>query len=112
MNIFPLHPYDAKDRPWVIRLLRYIGYLVVILSTLFGFVALPPVVASTLHIYYASSSDGMYGVAVLLGGVAGFFGGLIISVPYWAIAMLLDDIRAIRTQTSGYASIGGKPGAL
>lgn len=112
MNIFPLHTYELKDRPWVIRWLRYCGYLSVLISIIVGVIVLSPIlvhfVASFLNLDY----NGASGIALLLGGVAGFFGGLIISVPYWAIAMLLDDIRAIRTQTSGYASIDGKPGAL
>lgn len=112
MNIMPVHTYTPKDRPWVIRWLRYMGYLSVLIGIIVGVIVLSPIstefVASALNLDYNSAS----GIALLLGGVAGFFGGLIISVPYWAIAMLLDDIRAIRTQTSGYASIDGKPVVL
>lgn len=105
MNIFPLHTYEPKDRPWVIRWLRYNGYLVVLISIIAGIVGLGPIftefVASALNLDY----NGASGIALVLGGVAGFFGGLIVSVPYWGLAMLLDDIHAIRVQTSGYASV-------
>lgn len=109
MNIFPLHSYEPKDRPWVVRLLRYIGYLVVILSTLSGFTVLQPIVAANLPLYYFSN-DGMYGISVLLGGILGLLGGFIVSVPYWGLAMLLDDIHAIRVQSSAYVTVDKKNG--
>ena len=105
MNIMPVHTYTPKDRPWVIRWLRYMGYLSVLISIIVGVIVLSPLlvqfVATVLNLDY----NGASGIALLLGGVAGFFGGLIVSVPYWGLAMLLDDIHAIRVQTSGYASV-------
>lgn len=104
MNIFPLHSYEPKDRPWVIRLLRYMGYLIVFLSAVLGFTMLPRVIAAYLAINIYSAGD-LYPLAEILGGILGLLGGFIISVPYWGLAMLLDDIHAIRVQSSAYVTM-------
>lgn len=107
MNIFPIHSYEPKDRPWVIRSLRYMGYLLVIISVIVGVFFLGPglnvYVASALNLDYNGASM----IALILGGLAGLLGGLAITLPYWSLAMLLDDIHAIRVQTAGYASVDG-----
>lgn len=112
MNISPLHTYEPKDRPWVIRWLRYMGYLSVLISIIVGIIVLSPIFTQFVATFYNLDYNGASGFGYILGAVAGFFGGLILSVPYWAIAMLLDDIRAIRAQTSGYAAIGDKSGGV
>lgn len=104
MRIIPVSSYEAKDRPWVTRLLRYIGFLIVILCTLFGIVGGGDQMTPMIRGSMGSDSNAVAIVVLILGGLFGFVAGLVISVPIWGLAMLLDDVRAIRMQTAGYTA--------
>lgn len=104
MKIIPVSSYEAKDRPWVTRLLRYIGFLIVILCTLFGIVGGGDQMTPMIRGSMGSDSNAVAIVVLILGGLFGFVAGLVISVPIWGLAMLLDDVRAIRMQTAGYTA--------
>lgn len=112
MNIMPMHEYTRKDRPWVIRWLRYCGYLLVVLSIFFGVAMIGPGLTDVLVTSFSMDYNGASVISLVAGGFGGFFGGLIVTVPYWGLAMLLDDIHAIRMQTSGYAALGDKNGGV
>ena len=106
MRIIPVSSYEAKDRPWVTRLLRYIGFLIVIGCTLYGIIGSGNQITPLVREAMGSDSNAVAIVVLILGGLFGFVAGLAVSVPYWGLAMLLDDIRAIRVQTSGYTAEG------
>lgn len=112
MNIMPMHEYTRKDRPWVIRWLRYCGYLLVVLSIFFGVAMIGPGLTDVLVTSFSMDYNGASVLSLVVGAFGGFFGGLIVTVPYWGLALLLDDIHAIRVQTSGYAALGDKNGGV
>ena len=105
MKIHSVNDYRPEDRPWVTRMLRYLGYLIVFGSVLYGiyFGVTFINIARTLTVDLERNLNTLLGA--LIGGFLGFVGGLVVSVPYWGFAMLLDDIRAIRMQTSEYVAI-------
>lgn len=104
MKIIPISAYEPKDRPWVTRLLRYLGYLIVIGCVLYGITTGGKQIGLLLRQLFNLDYNGTAVLGAVIGGLLGFVGGLIVSVPYWGLAMLLDDIRAIRVQTAGYAA--------
>ena len=105
MKIIPISSYEPKDRPWVTRMLRYLGYLIVIGCVLYGVSTGGNLIGLYLRQLFNLDHNGAVVLGAVIGGFLGFVGGMIVSVPYWVLAMLLDDIRAIRVQTAGYAVI-------
>lgn len=106
MNIFPIHSDQANRRHWVVRLLRYFGYLVVGAAVLFGL--LRGRVLLGLMIEQATGMDMELAAALgtVLGLLGGFLGGMLVSLPLWAMALIADDLHALRVYASGYATIG------
>lgn len=108
MNIMPIHPYTAKDRPWVIVWLRCLGYMIVIAATVAACVLLIPGFTVGIMHGMGVGHDFAATLALVLCALLGFLAGVVASVPLWGLAMLLDDIHAIRMQTAGYAALGGE----
>lgn len=102
MNIIPINSYERKDRPWVIRMLRYMGYLMVVLIVLFGISASGTYLTPIVQNMMGNDSNAVAIVVLILGAVGSFAAGLLVSLPLWGLAMLLDDIHAIRIQTAAY----------
>lgn len=104
MNIFPVHTYEPKDRPWVIRTLRYLGFIEVIGAMLTGILYGGNLVGPLIQQAFNLPAEVSFVITVILGALIGFCAGLIVTVPTWGLAMLLDDIHAIRLQTSAYVT--------
>ena len=106
MNIFPINRAEAQRKHWVVRWLRYIGYLICISSTIAGVVfalkyaslILPPVPDGFVYLAWV--------LVALVGCLLGFTAGLGVSLPYWAIALALDDLHTLRIYAGGYAAVG------
>ena len=105
MNIFPVHTYEPKDRPWVIRMLRYLGFFEVIAAILAGIYYGGNMAGPLIQQAFNLPSEASLAITVIFGGFVGFCAGLIITVPTWGLAMLLDDIHAIQVQTAGYVAM-------
>ena len=102
MNIFPLHRDTADKKHWVVRWLRYTGYLEVIAAVIVGLIYSnnigAPLIAELLNISWETGRL----IAVLLGGFLSFVAGLAISLPTWALALVIDDLHALRVYSQGY----------
>lgn len=99
MNILPIYAYQAEKKHWVVRFLRNAGYFICFLSSVGGLFL-------SLSLFGPPLSD--RGAAVIsvifavLGALIGFLVGLLIGLPFWGLAMLLDDVHALRIYASGY----------
>ena len=112
MNIFPVRRADSEKRHWVVRWLRYNGYIICIAATISGAV-LAYNYGAMLFAFMGSSADEILSwvfaiVTLLLGGLVGFVAGLGISLPFWGLALMIDDLHAIRIHSGGYAATDGQ----
>lgn len=100
MNIFPLHAEEARKRHWVVRTLRYFGYLDAIAGIIVGIVygnAMGPLLLAQLGVPF----DTAHIIALPLGGLLGFCAGLLVGLPFWGLALIADDLHALRIYASG-----------
>ena len=101
MNIFPINAEAAKKRHWVVRWLRAYAIIEVVLAVLAGLIYsynlfTPMVIQST------GMDPTICAVLVLvLGGLVSFAAGLAISLPFWALATVIDDLHALRLYAQG-----------
>ena len=106
MNILPIFDEQAQRKHWVVRWLRNMGHFICFLagvSGVFGALSLFAPFANDM------SSQGaliVFDVLVaILGCCVGALAGCIIGLPYWGLAMLLDDLHALRVYASGYYAV-------
>ena len=102
MRIYPVNGIEANNRHWVVRMLRYFGYMWAIGGTiggaLYGYQLGALFVAATLNTSFEIGAV----VGAALGALAGFVGGLVIGLPFWAMALIVGDLHALRIYASGY----------
>ena len=97
MKILPLNSYKADAPNWIVRWLKYTGYLICTGTTITGI--------SVAYNYCTNrylSETYLFLMLCILGALVGVVAGLAISLPLWGMAMLLDDIHALRIYASGY----------
>ena len=108
MNIFPLHRDTADKKHWVVRWLRYTGFMEVIAAVIVGLIYSnnigAPLIAELLNISWETGRL----IAVILGGFLSFVAGLAVSLPTWALALVIDDLHALRVYNQGYVVMDGK----
>ena len=105
MNIMPMNRPEADRKHWVVRWLRYTGFIIVALSTVAGIYYAN--VYAALLMYSASISLPQWAVsmiAVVVGGLLGFAGGLALSLPWWGVSMVIDDVHAMRQYMQGFVA--------
>ena len=102
--IFPKYAEETSKKSWIIRTLEIYGVLTVIGAALSGLFVAGPVIAAwlmkTVSTDYNTASLG----GRILGIIGGFFSGLWLSLPAFALAMVIDDIHATRLQTGAYVA--------
>ena len=102
MNVFPLQAETAKKRHWVVRWLRYYSTFEVILAVLVGlfysYNMLTPMAIQTTGMDPTLCAV----LALIIGGLVSFALGLAISLPFWALALVIDDLHALRLYGQGY----------
>lgn len=103
MHIKPIYRETANKKHWVVRWLRGIGVFICILGAVFGIIAGSQYARALLNRY---SYDAEVALTYALGGIIGLLAGLAVSLPYWALSLLLDDIHALRIYASGYVTDG------
>jgi len=110
MNVFPIHAETAAKKHWIVRWLRYTGYLEIIAAVLVGLFYSYNLL--TPMFYMATQADPTICavVALVLGGFISFVAGLAITLPVWALSMLLDDIHVMRLNSQGYVVMDGRQG--
>ena len=112
MNILPIYANKAKNEHWVVQCLRGAGYCICIFSSIGGIAT-----ALTVLLPFAQRM-GFGGSSVILnlcfagiGAIVGFLLGLLVGLPFWGLALLLDDVHALRIYASGYFTDEGDPDA-
>ena len=102
--IFPKYAEETSKKSWIIRTLEIYGVFTVIGAVLSGFFVAGPVIAAwlmkTVSMDFNSASLG----GRILGLIGGIFSGLWVSLPAFALAMVIDDIHATRLQTGAYVA--------
>ena len=102
--IFPKYAEETAKKSWIIRTLEIYGVLTVIGAALSGLFVGGPIIAAwlmkTVTTDYNTASLG----GRVLGLIGGIFSGLWVSLPAFALAMVIDDIHATRLQTGAYVA--------
>ena len=103
--IFPKYAEETSKKSWIIRTLEIYGVLTVIGAILSGtFIGGPYIGAWFRSIFPQWPAETARDVGIILGFIGGFFSGLWLSLPAFALAMVIDDIHATRLQTGGYVA--------
>lgn len=96
-----------KNR-WIVNVLRIIGVAQLILCVLVGLLvgreSLSGVVYSVTQTNYSDASD----IGMIIGGVLGFIVGIYSTLIAWISVYILQDLHAIRLNTSAYTFIEEK----
>ena len=104
MFIYPKYLEEASKSGWIVRTLRAFGVLQVIVSILIGatvggqFLGVWLAQLGLMDYSAASASATLIGIAV------GIVAGLWSSLPWFALAQVIDDLHAIRLQTGAYVA--------
>ena len=108
MNIFPINAEAAKKRHWVVRWLRAYAIIEVVLAVLVG-LAYSYNLLTPMAMQVTGMDPTLCAVLVLiLGGLVSFALGLAISLPFWALATVIDDIHALRIYAQGLVVMDGR----
>jgi len=109
MNVYPIHTNTADKRHWVVRWLRYTGYLEVIAVVLVGLFYSYNMLTPLLYMAFQIDVTICALIAIILGGFVSFVAGLGISLPCWALSMMIDDLHALRVYSQGYSVTDVRP---
>ena len=102
MNVFPIHTDTPASRHWVVRWLRYTGYMEVIAAVILGVYYSAVFLAPRIQFQLNLDMNVCILIAALFGGFIAFVAGLGISLPAWALALVIDDLHALRLYNQGY----------
>ena len=111
MKILPINVGEAERKHWVVKWLHNAGYYICILTGIAGVV-----VASRLssHIVASMSDQTLMGVVRIacsvVGAIVGVYIGFLVGLPLWGMALLLDDIHALRVYVSGFVMVENEKG--
>lgn len=108
MNIFPLYTNEAKKTHWIVSILRLYGIIQTIGAAVATFVAGREIVAQFLIHEFDMTYEIAGAVAIFITVFGGAIVGLFASLFVFAIAMILEDIHAIRIYVSGYVATNDK----
>ena len=112
MNIFPIQIDTAKKRHWVVRWLRFYAFFEVIVAVLAGMFY-----AYNLLTPMAIQLTGMdptvcAAIVLALGGLVSFALGLALSLPAWALSLVIDDLHALRLYHQGFVVLDESRGQV
>lgn len=102
MTVYPIQGATADRKHWVVRWLRYTGYMEIIAAVAFGLFYSYSLGAPLLFTVFGDRAAAT-AVALLLGGFVSFMAGLAITLPVWALSMVIDDLHAMRQYMQGFA---------
>ena len=103
MNIYPMQGADADKKHWVVKWLRYTGYLEIIAAVLVGIFYAYSLLTPLLYMATGIDPTICAVITVVGGGFISFVAGLAISLPVWALSMVIDDLHALRLYHQGFA---------
>lgn len=102
MHLVPIREDQANRRHWVVKALRFVGYIQVIVDMIIGFAVGSTFIASVLREQFYFSRDGASLFGSVIGIALGFCMGMWLTLTVWGLALVIDDIHAIRMNTAGY----------
>ena len=108
MNVFPMNRENADRHNWVVRSLRYYGYIITTICLIAGYAVGSKTVAQLLMLSTGWPKLLAVALSTLICGVLGLGAGLLISLPMWAVSMALDDLHAMRQYMQGFVILGDK----
>lgn len=108
MNIFPLHKDTADKKHWIVRWLRYTGYLEVIAAVIVGLIYSYNMLTPILYMALRIDATLCAIIALILGGFVSFVAGLAVSLPAWALSLVIDDLHALRIYHQGFVVMDGR----
>jgi hypothetical protein len=105
MFILPRNTALAEQPYWVVKWLRYIGFIICAGCLIAGFAYGAFMLAPTAQLSLGFPKGVAVPLATLLAGLLGYMIGLGISLPFWAMSAIMDDLHALRVYASGYVTI-------
>ena len=109
MNLLPMNKAEAEKKHWIVRWLRYTGFIevsaAVIIGLFYSFNLLTPLILQIVDIDPTLAAI----IAMMLGGFVSFVAGLGITLPVWGLALVIDDLHALRIYAGGYVVLGDSP---
>lgn len=102
--IQPRNQHEAERQSWMVKCLKFLGALQIIGCAILGAVAGGPFISVWLVELHLLGPGESGPSAALLGFAAGLIAGMFSSLLYFALAQVIDDLHAIRVQTSAYVS--------
>lgn len=102
MYIYPKYLEQASKPHWTVKLLRAFGVIQIAAATLLGLAFARPI-AVQLNLGYAWSNDAVP-LLQLLGGLLGLAAGIVSSVGTWALALVIDDLHAMRMHSQAWVA--------
>lgn len=102
--LFPKYAEEVSKKSWIIRTLEIYGVLTVIIAALSGFFVGGPFIAAWLMKVISTDYNSASLFGRIFGLIGGIFSGLWLSLPAFALAMVIDDIHATRLQTGAYVA--------
>lgn len=102
MYIYPKYLEKASKHHWTVRLLYAFGVIQIVGCTLLGWL-FSGSIAQTL---YSGGVDAgaVAGLVNVLGLLVGLMAGIISSVGTWILALVVDDIHALRIHSGAYVA--------
>ena len=101
-TISPVYADMAKRRHWIVRWLRYTAFFEVAALTVVGVIMSRQYASILVYDFYGEHSALAETLAVALGGFLSFVAALGVTLPTWALALVIDDLHALRLNSQGY----------
>lgn len=102
MTVYPIKVAAADRKHWVVRWLRYTGYAEIIASVAVGLIYAYSLLTPLLFELFRDRTTAI-ALALLTGGVGSLVLGFAITLPVWALSMVIDDLHAMRQYMQGFA---------
>ena len=103
MNIIPKYQQQAQKSGWIVKFFFILGLLQVIICIVLGVTVAPPFI-SELMFQMGFYTPDLRASSILIGLAVGIIVGLFSGLVFFALSQVIDDLHAIRVQTSGYVS--------
>lgn len=102
--IYPKYIEEAVKSGWIVKFLRFIGVIQILGCIALGVTVGGRIIAAALAQAGIMSYSAAETSATLFGLAAGIITGLFVSLTAFALAQVVDDLHALRIQTSAYAA--------
>ena len=104
MYIYPKYMEDAAKSGWIVKFLKVIGVIQVVGCIAAGLFLGSPFVMLWLEQARVMDSDAATLAAPLISLALSIFIGLFASLTTFALAQVIDDLHALRVQTSAFVA--------